>query len=226
MSNRRSVLWSVALMAVFLNAAGAALGQTVSKAKPKIPASLIDPGSTEGNIYTNKTLGLRIKYPSRMISDSREELDRASEEGLEAYKDWDGKDSKIAEMLANLERSVFGISTPRDNSEPFASLLLSVTKQVGSGDLEQATARTVKFLTSAPNVKLVKPASKVEVAGMTCYTFQISLEVSGRTVLSTTYATKRNGHMLSFSIIYFDEGGLETMEDVLKGIELIDRVEQ
>ncbi|MBP9663014.1 MAG: hypothetical protein KBD94_00225 [Pyrinomonadaceae bacterium] len=194
--------------------------QAGPKPKPKLPASNIDPGSTEGSIYTNKTLGIRIVYPSRMVADSREELDVASQEGLELYKQWDGEDVKIAETLANRERSVFGINMPKKDDDPFASLSLSVSKDTTGGELEPMVTRFIKMLTSAPNIKLVKAPRKVNLAGLTCFSFELSAEISGITVRSTFYSTRRKAHLLSFAITHFDDRGLDVMEKVLREIEL------
>ena len=194
--------------------------QAGSQPKPKLPSSSIDPGSTEGTVYTNKALGLRIKYPARMVADSREELDKISQEGLELYKKWDGKDQKIAEMLADRERSVFGISAPVGDGEPIASLTLSVAKDLTGGDLEKMVSSTVKMFTSAPNIKVSKPILAAKLAGISCYTFELSIEISGKIVRSTTFSMKRNGYLLSFSITHLEDRGFEMMEKILRDVEV------
>lgn len=189
--------------------------------KPNLLANVIDPGSIEGSVYTNKTLGIRIKYPAKMVVDDRQELDASVKEGLQAYKDWGGKDEKAAEALAKRERSVFGISTPNSNDEPISSLSLSVMKDATGGDLEAMVNRTIKMWTSAPNVKLIKPARKVDLAKLTFYSLDLSVESNGTTVRSRIYSTRRNGYLFTFAIVHVDDRGLEVMEKVLSEIELI-----
>ena len=223
MVNRVRVACHIVVVTAFLAYVGTVLAQGDTKQKPKLPSSSIDPGSTDGNVYTSKALGLRIKYPARMVEDTRDELDRMSQEGLELYKQWDGKDVKVFEALANRERSVFGISTPEDADEPIASLLLSVVKDTG-GELEPMVLRTIKMFTSAPNVKLTKPAKKVVVAGMTGFQFELTTEITGISVRSTIFSTRRNAHLMTFSITHIDDHGFEMMEKVLKEIELLPAV--
>lgn len=212
---------SFCIIAILTFVVGVA-GQGGSQPKPQLPSSSIDPGSTEGTVYTNRALGLRIKYPARMVADSREDLDKVSQEGLELYKKWDGKDQKIAEKLADRERSVFSISAPVGAGEPIASLTLSVAKDLTGGDLEKMVSSTVKMFISAPNLKLSKPIVRTELSGITCYTFELSIEISGKIVRSTTFSMKRNGYLLSFSITHLEDRGFDLMEKILKDLELFE----
>lgn len=201
---------------------GITADQAISQVKPKqdLSAASVDPGSIEGNVYTNRSLGIRIRFPSKMVVETQQEHDTSIKEGVEIYKEMGGRDQKAVEALAQRERSLFGISTPEAEDEPIASLSLSAMKDTTTVDLEAMVDRTVKMWTSAPNVTLVKPAKKVEFSGLVAYTAELSMQMRGVTVSSTIYSMRRNGHLLTFGIVHTDDRGRDVMERVLKDIEL------
>jgi hypothetical protein len=177
----------------------------------------IDYGTIVGKVYTNKTLGLKLKFPDTMIVDSRKELDEGLKEGVELIKAGDNKHDKSIDQMAQKEKIVFGLNTP--DSEAAATMNISVIRGAGTGPFKDMVAVTLRVIVDSMKAKVVKPISDESLGGVGVFTFVTSMEIDGVQVHSKVYALRRNDHLISISISYGEDRGFQLMEKVLNGIE-------
>lgn len=177
----------------------------------------IDLGTVAGNIYTNKSLGFKLKFPETMVVDSREELDAGLKEGIGLMKQGDGNHGKSLDKMEQEERIVFGLNTP--DSEVAGVLNISVIRGSGQGNFKDMVGRTLQVIVDSTKSKVVKSISDEMVGGLNLTTFVTSMELDGVKVYTKVYALRRNDHRISISISYGEEKGFRLMENVLNGIE-------
>ncbi|MEQ1921731.1 MAG: hypothetical protein ABL952_04405 [Pyrinomonadaceae bacterium] len=184
--------------------------------------SQFDNGSVKGNVYENKTLGLRIKFPDSMEIDSREEAERDMKAAIEMLRD-SKLDKKRFEEMVQKDRIVFAINTPQAGQSIGAALNLTIKRDPTTESIEAIVARSIKVFTDSGKFKLVTGAAKDSVGGVEMVTFTFAMDVEGITILSRSYVLKRNGHLLNFSAAYQDEKELAKMDKVVRSTEFFDQ---
>ena len=176
-------------------------------------------GSIKGNLYENKLLGIRIKFPDSMEVESRAEAEENLKGGVELLRNGVVDQKRVDEMIRK-ERIVFWLSTKLDQDPIGSTLNLSIKKDETKEAIGPMVERSIKFFTEAGKFKLDKGATEMSLATLKVVTFTLVMEQEGTRLYSKVFSTRRNGYLMTFSIAYVNEKELSKMETVLKGIEL------
>ena len=186
-------------------------------ARVKLPQNI--DGSVVRNVYENDALGIRIRFPEKMVVDSKEQNEAALKESVDMIKqDRAPTDGARVEEMARGERIVFSISTP-DEDDAIGTLNITVSRKVGD-DLRTMAERSKDLIIKSKGVRLEAPVEREMLGSLETYGFAVSTDYNGTRIYSKNYGAQRNGFAMTFSISYLNPDGLAEMERVLKGIEV------
>jgi hypothetical protein len=120
-SNIRSSVALALLLCVCLFAScGLRVGNTSSQ--PATRAEDLDAGSVAANVYTNNSLGIRLRFPESLVLDSLTEMEELGREGVDLWRPSDARDARTFDRNVGQEKIVFSLSTPESETSPGSNL--------------------------------------------------------------------------------------------------------
>jgi hypothetical protein len=182
--------------------------------------SQLDDGSVKGNVYENKLLGLRLKFPSSMKVGQKAELETDLAAGIELLRQ--GKpvnDKRLADMMLK-ERVVFSLSSETEEDPVGVNMSLTIKKDETREDLPVMTGRSIKFFTEGGKFKLAKGPASENLGPLPVVSFTLTMDHENVRIVTRNYAARRNGYLMTFSAAFINEKEFLKMESVLKSIEL------
>lgn len=181
--------------------------------------SQLDNGRVSGNIYENKLLGLRLKFPASMKPDPKETVSEDVRDGLELLKTGKLEDQRRIDEMLRSERIVLSLDLAETDTSIGGALNITIKKDETKEPLAPMVTRTIEFFTKSGKQKLHSPAKEIIVGGLKAFVFGLSIPVEGATVYSKIVVFRRNGQLVTISASYADEEAQVVLDKVIDAVE-------
>ncbi len=193
--------------------------KTIEKQTDAILSEL-DNGKVVGNVYENTLLGFKISFPKSMTPDTKADMEPVVQEVIDKLKQGKSQDKKVIDEFIKMDRIIFSLDMLPTDESLGASFTLTIKKDQTNEELRPMVDRTVAFFTGSGKQKLVEAVAETNLGSVKVFTFRMSEEAEGVSVISRVITGRRNGYYFTLSGSYADKVGQEVVDSVVKGIEV------
>ncbi len=205
-----------AMVCCFLFASSVVAQKTVEASPASLPSIM---GSLDGRNYQNQLLKFELKLPDEGVILNRAEIDVYKNAGVDFLKNGNAQNDARIDAAVVKEKIILNYATKPIGSSGNSILVIGAVKQSVGITGPMVAAGTLKGLTATGKFELLKSLTGVEIGEMKADGLEGVLTTpSGAKIRERILILIRNGYSISFVLSGIDDDGINSAQDLLKGI--------